>query len=81
MDEWIRRYAGALGVELTPEDARRLLDLASAVAHGTERKNAPLATYLVGRFAGGAMGEELARALAEARERAEALLPAPSGAE
>lgn len=27
-----------------------LLDLARIVAHGTERKNAPLATYLVGQY-------------------------------
>lgn len=35
----------------SPETQRLLLDLARHVAHSTERKNAPLATYLAGFYA------------------------------
>ena len=52
MDHWLDRYADALGVpRLDPADVEAVLDLARDVAHGTERRNAPLATYLAGRAA------------------------------
>lgn len=53
--DWLEGVADALGVpHLTPPEVERLLELARVVAHGTERKNAPLATFLVGRaIAGG----------------------------
>lgn len=52
MDDWLDRLADALHVApLSPQDVGTLLDLARLVAHGTERKNAPLAAYLIGRWA------------------------------
>jgi Domain of unknown function (DUF6457) len=58
MDAWLRSardaVAAASGVpvgelEFTPDDARILLDLASAAAHDSgQRMNAPLLCYLVG---------------------------------
>ncbi|MBT8198061.1 MAG: hypothetical protein KJP12_00900 [Acidimicrobiia bacterium] len=49
--------AAALGVEgLDERGIEALLDLARDVAHGTERKNAPLASYLVGIAVGKGMG-------------------------
>lgn len=51
MDDWLDRFADALGVPpLDPDDVDALLDLAREVAHGTERKNAPLAAFLAGRW-------------------------------
>lgn len=71
MDDWLDRFADALSVpRLDPAEAEALLDLARVVAHGTERTNAPLATFLAGRAAAGP-----AAALAEA----EGLLPAGGG--
>ena len=67
MDEWLHRFADALDVprlESTDEDA--LLDLARVVAHGTERKNAPLAAYLAGWWA--ARGRDPAGALRVAND-------------
>lgn len=50
MENWLDRYAEALGVPpLAAEDVDAILDLAREVAHGTERKNAPLAAWLAGR--------------------------------
>ncbi len=37
-------------LDIDPEQITLLLEIAKVVAHGTERKNAPLATYLVGRY-------------------------------
>lgn len=72
MDDWLDRYATALGVpplDLAEVDA--ILDLARVVAHGTERKNAPLAAWLAGRST-----SDPAAALATAQS----LLPPPEGA-
>jgi hypothetical protein len=71
MDDWLNRYAAALGVPpLDAEEVDAVLDLARVVAHGTERKNAPLAAWLAGTSPAGA-----AAALAAARS----LLPPPEG--
>lgn len=55
--DFLESFATALAnaVDLTSEDFStaeeiELLDLARIVAHGTERKNAPLATYLAGQY-------------------------------
>ena len=54
--DWAQKYADALalvsGQELamTEGDAAAVLHLARLVAHGTERKNAPLAAFLAGMF-------------------------------
>jgi hypothetical protein len=44
------RYAEALGLRLTDDEADAVLDLARLVAHGSERKFAPLSTFLAGQF-------------------------------
>jgi len=50
MDDWPERYSAALGVELTDEEVDAILDLARDVAHGTERRFAPLSSYLAGKY-------------------------------
>jgi hypothetical protein len=50
MDDWPDRYAEALGVELTDDEVDAILDLARDVAHGTERRFAPLSAYLAGKY-------------------------------
>jgi hypothetical protein len=49
-DEWIARFAAALGVD-APDAAtvQTLLELAGVAAHASERVAAPIACYLVGR--------------------------------
>ena len=77
--EWIESYAHALAAEAGTEmsvsaaEIEAVLDLARVVAHGTERRNAPLATYLAGRYAGAraagdgvSPGEALSQATAAA---------------
>jgi hypothetical protein len=67
MDPGLDRFADALHIpRLDPGEAEALLDLARVVAHGTERRNAPLATYLAGRWAAG--GGDPAQALRTATE-------------
>lgn len=49
MSDWLQRFADALDEEpLPPEEVSAILDLTRDVAHGTERKLAPLTSYLVG---------------------------------
>jgi len=49
-------YAAALGrasmteISMGPDEVDALLDLARDVAHGTERRFAPLASYLAGKY-------------------------------
>jgi uncharacterized protein DUF6457 len=80
---FLERYRKALQeaagspVKLDGDDVEALLDLARDVAHGTERRNAPLATFLVGQFvaARAAEGATAPAALDEARALARTLLP------
>ena len=44
------RYAEALGLQLGDEESDIVLDLARVVAHGSERRFAPLSSYLAGQF-------------------------------
>lgn len=77
-DEWIAEAALALGEErLTPAESGALLKLARRVAHGVERKLAPLSTFLAGAYAGRAVAEGASRAetLEEAVRRISALIP------
>jgi hypothetical protein len=70
MDAWLTRARDALAeaagvapeeLELSDDDERTLLDLARIAAHdSSERTNAPLLCYLVGRAGGGADLERLA---------------------
>ncbi len=65
------RYAEALGLRLTDEEVQAVLDLARIVAHGSERRFAPLSTYLAGQFVAELVrtGLPAAEALTEAAAR------------
>ena len=78
MEEWTQRFARALGEPpMSPREMGKVLQLAREVAHGVERKVAPLAAFLagihVGRRAGGGVSRE--EALAEALRTAGEVLP------
>lgn len=75
--EWVQAYGSALGVTLSDEDADVVLQLARVVAHGTERRNAPLATFVAGQFVATQVGSGAAAstALEEALDEARRLLP------
>ncbi len=90
MDDWFEKYAGALeerlgasepAVHLPGELKNPILTLARIVAHGTERKNAPLAAYVAGRYvvARSAHGVDEAAAMAEALEVAQAITRTKEG--
>jgi hypothetical protein len=88
MNDWLDRYAAALrpSVEggnpgLEKGERKIVLDLARIVAHGTERKNAPLAAYVAGRYSAlrEARGVDRDEALAEAVGAARNLLDASEG--
>lgn len=80
---WPERYRRALEeaagvpVALDDEHADAVLDLARVVAHGSERRYAPLATFLAGQFVVTRVeaGQSVAAALAEAQTLAEGMLP------
>lgn len=80
--EWPQLYGQALertaeaALTLSDEEAARVLDLARVVAHGSERRYAPLAAYLAGKFVTerSAAGVPPADALEDALATAEALL-------
>jgi hypothetical protein len=75
---WLERYAAALGQEtVAPVEKGSVLKLARDVAHGVERKLAPLSTYLAGVYVGRAMAESERRseALERAVEAARTLIP------
>lgn len=86
MNDWLDRYAGALAQSMEGParpglewgETNVVLDLARIVAHGTERKNAPLATFVAGRYSAlrESTGVDRSKALAEAMEVAHALLDA-----
>lgn len=88
MDDWLVRYAAALAqglkesdpaVDLGPSGEDTVLDLARSVAHGTKRRDAPLATFLAGCYVALRVGEgaDAAKALDEAVRVAQQLLPSP----
>ena len=72
------RYAEALGLTLTQQEVDAVLDLARVVAHGDERKSAPLASYLAGQFVAELIRTGLSRvdALTEAAAVAQRALTA-----
>ena len=47
MNDWLTEVTAKLGVDPTM-DVDAILELTRDVAHNTERKNAPLTTYLLG---------------------------------
>jgi uncharacterized protein DUF6457 len=84
VDEWMDRLADDLGEErLSPKEVGQVLKLAREVAHGVERKLAPLAAFVAGVHAGRRAGEGASReeALAESLRAAAALLPEPASEE
>lgn len=85
MDVWLNSYSDLLADRLTgdgpmarlgSDQQEPVLDLARIVAHGTERKNAPLAAFIAGRYCAlrEAEGVEPSAALAEAIDAARRLL-------
>ena len=74
------RYAEALGVSLGAGEVDTVLDLARVVAHGSERKFAPLSSYLAGQYVAerSRAGVPPAQALAEAVAIAERTLEGES---
>ena len=75
--EWVARLAAELRVEpLTPRTQAEVLGLARDVAHGTERKAAPLAAYVAGRYVQLAVdiGRDVDEALREVSEAVERLI-------
>lgn len=48
--EWVEVFAAEVGVEVPSDDEiDAVLELAAAAAHGSERKAAPVATWLAGK--------------------------------
>ncbi len=72
------QFAQALALQLAPEEIDAVLDLARVVAHGSERRFAPLSTYLAGQFVAELVRTGVPRkeALAEAIAIAERALAA-----
>jgi uncharacterized protein DUF6457 len=62
MGAWVDELAEALGVEpLSGGETGRLLSTAREIAHRVERKDTPLATFLLGMAAGRRLGEGTSR--------------------
>lgn len=79
---WCERLSATLAADaaqphdLPPRLQGRLLRIARDVAHGTERSNAPLATFIAGRYveARGLQGVSAEAALDEVEEAVRQLL-------
>jgi hypothetical protein len=77
MNEWLDQVADALGVErISGEELGAVLKLARDVAHGVERKFAPVSTFLLGVAVGQrtAAGPTRGEAFAEATKRVREVL-------
>lgn len=78
MDDWLDRAAAALGEDaVAPGELGALLKLTRDVAHGVERKYAPLSAFLVGLAVGRrtAGGEDREAAFGSVLEATRALVP------
>jgi Domain of unknown function (DUF6457) len=78
VDDWVDRLADALGERrLDPREAGAILKLARAVAHGVERRLAPLSAYVAGLYVGreATEGTPPGEALDEALRAARSLIP------
>ncbi|MGI9647626.1 MAG: DUF6457 domain-containing protein [Acidimicrobiia bacterium] len=49
-NDYSQALSGATGSDISIPDEDSLLDFTRRVAHGSERKNAPLATFLAGWY-------------------------------
>ena len=81
MEDWLDRAADALGEpRLAPKELGALLKLTRDVAHGVERKFAPVSAFLVGVAVGQrtAAGRERDAAFSGAIEDVRALVPEAS---
>jgi hypothetical protein len=88
VDDWLGHFSTELatklrnGEPLAPSgpEKNRLLELARDVAHNSDRKNAPLAAFVVGRYVECRVeqGIDPGAAIAEALEIARRLLPESS---
>ena len=75
---WIDELAASFGQDaLNGDETRQLLGVSREVAHRVERKETPLAAFLLGMDVARriAQGETRAAAIAGAIERIEAMLP------
>ena len=70
LDEWVEKVCNELSID-DDVDIDELLDLARDVAHGVERRAAPIATFLAGLAAG--RGESV-DSVEEAVERVRTLI-------
>jgi hypothetical protein len=88
MADWIDDLADALSdrlgsgkrsLRLNVEQVQDLLEATRSISHSTDRTNAPLASYLVGRYVATrvAAGGDPDRALAEALNVVKRTLPRP----
>jgi hypothetical protein len=76
VDDWMDEAAYALGEQsLLPEEVAVVLRLARDVAHGVERKMAPIAAFLVGAAAGRAVASGSGHRLKELRAAVETIRP------
>lgn len=82
-DRYGRALSGRAAAAVDADDGvqEAVLDLARVVAHLSQRKHAPLATFLAGQFVAirSAAGVPASVALAEAAEVAQVLLDGDSG--
>jgi hypothetical protein len=68
-ERWVEEACAAVDVEPDDVDIEELLGLAREIAHGVERRAAPVATFLLGLVVG--RGGDYDEALAALRETAE----------
>lgn len=74
--DWPERLAAALDVTpLSPTETAAILDVARDVAHATERRYAPLSTFLLGVALAGEPGADREGALGDLAARVAGLLP------
>ena len=82
-DGWLDRLADELGERrLEPTEVGAILKVAREVAHGVERRLAPLTAYVLGLYVGreSTKGTLPREALEEATRAARSMIP-PNGAE
>lgn len=75
-DQFARMLSDRAGQDVSLPDEEAILDFTRRVAHGSERKNAPLATFLAGWFVAArvAAGADAAQAWEEAARLGDRLL-------